>query len=44
LPPAVVQVIERLLERRPANRPRAAALVQQLIALEISTLGRRRSA
>jgi serine/threonine protein kinase len=44
LHPALVQIIERLLERRPAKRPRAAALIQQLIALEISTLGRRRSA
>jgi serine/threonine protein kinase len=44
LPGAVTSLVERLLARRPAERPRAAALVQQLIALEISTLGRRLSA
>jgi serine/threonine protein kinase len=44
LPSALVRLIERLLERRPANRPRAAAVVQQLIALEIATFRRKQSA
>jgi serine/threonine protein kinase len=44
LPPALVHLIERLLSNRPADRPRAAAVVQQLIALEIAALRQRRSA
>jgi serine/threonine protein kinase len=44
LPPALVGLVERLLEHRPEKRPRAFAVVQQLIALEIRALGRRRSA
>jgi serine/threonine protein kinase len=43
LPPALVGLIERLLARQPGDRPRAAAVVQQLIGLEIATL-RRQSA
>jgi serine/threonine protein kinase len=44
LPQALVGLIERLLSRRPADRPRAAAVVQQLIGLEIAALQRRKSA
>jgi serine/threonine protein kinase len=44
LPAGLVTLVQRLLARRPADRPRAAAVVQQLIALEIATLQRRRSA
>ncbi len=44
LPPALVRLVERLLARKPTERPRAAAVVQQLVALEIATLQRRRSA
>jgi hypothetical protein len=44
IPAAVTALVVRLLARRPADRPKAGALVQQLIALEISTLGRRLSA
>jgi serine/threonine protein kinase len=44
LPPALVGLINRLLARRPADRPRAAAVVQHLIGLEIAALQRRKSA
>ncbi|HEV3263250.1 MAG TPA: serine/threonine-protein kinase [Gemmataceae bacterium] len=44
LPPPLVNLVERLLARRPADRPRAAAVVQQLVALEIAAMRRRRSA
>jgi serine/threonine protein kinase len=44
LPPALATLVERLLARRPADRPRAAAVVQQLVSLEIGALRRRRSA
>jgi hypothetical protein len=40
LPTALVTLIERLLARRPADRPRAAAVVHQLVALEIAALRR----
>jgi serine/threonine protein kinase len=40
----LVGLLERLMARDPADRPRAAAVVQQLVALEIATLKRRRSA
>jgi serine/threonine protein kinase len=43
-PPALARIIERLLAPQPAQRPRAAALVPQLVALEINTLKQRRSA
>ncbi len=43
LPTALAGLVERLLARRPRERPRAAAVVQQLIRLEIAGL-RRRSA
>jgi serine/threonine protein kinase len=44
LPTGVVALVNRLLARKPADRPRAAALVQQLIGLEIAALRRRVSA
>jgi serine/threonine protein kinase len=44
LPPALVRLVERLLARRPDDRPRAPLVVQQLIALEIAALNRRRTA
>jgi serine/threonine protein kinase len=44
LPLALVALIERLMAHRPADRPRASAVVQHLVALEIASLGRRRSA
>jgi serine/threonine protein kinase len=44
LPAALVSLIDRLLARRPADRPRAGAVVQQLIGLEIAALRRRKSA
>jgi serine/threonine protein kinase len=44
LPAGLVTVIERLLGRKPADRPKASLLVQQLIGLEIAAIRRRRSA
>jgi serine/threonine protein kinase len=44
LPTALVTLLDRLLARDSRERPRAAAVVQQLVALEIATLGRRRAA
>lgn len=44
LPTALVSLIERLLARRPADRPRAGVVVQQLVALEITALRQRRVA
>jgi len=44
VPSAVASLVERLLARKMADRPKAGAVVQQLISLEISTLGRRLSA
>jgi serine/threonine protein kinase len=44
LPPQLAALIERLLAHKPADRPLAAAVVQQLVAIEIETLGRRKSA
>jgi serine/threonine protein kinase len=43
LPPALVRLIERLLSRHPEKRPSADSVVQQLIALEIASLSRRRA-
>jgi serine/threonine protein kinase len=43
LSPALAALVERLLAHRPSDRPRAAAVMQQLIQLEIAGL-RRRSA
>jgi serine/threonine protein kinase len=41
LPAGLVTLLQRLLQRSPRERPRAGAVVQQLIALEIATLQRR---
>ena len=43
LPSSLVALVERLLSHRPADRPRAAAVVQQLVKLEIAALTRRRA-
>jgi eukaryotic-like serine/threonine-protein kinase len=40
IPPALARLVTRLLSRRPGDRPRALAVVQQLIGLEIATLRR----
>jgi serine/threonine protein kinase len=42
--PGLAPLVERLLARTPTDRPRAGALVQQLIGLEISEMARRRAA
>jgi serine/threonine protein kinase len=42
LPPALATLVERLLAHRREDRPRAAAVVQQLVHLEIAALGKRR--
>jgi serine/threonine protein kinase len=44
LPGTLVNLIQALLARRAADRPRAAAVVQQLIGLEIAALRWRQSA
>jgi serine/threonine protein kinase len=44
LPTELSGLIERLLARKPADRPLAAAVVQRLVAMEIDALGRRKSA
>src|SRR5438874_7249106 len=44
LPAGLVTLIDRLLARRPEDRPRAALVVQQLMALEVATGSRRLSA
>src|SRR5438270_8202633 len=44
LPAGLVTLLERLLAHEPEKRPRAVAVVQQLVALEIAALGRRRAA
>jgi serine/threonine protein kinase len=44
VPAALAALLERLLAHRPEDRPRAAAVVQQLVKLEIAALTRRRSA
>jgi serine/threonine protein kinase len=44
VPTGVASLVKRLLARRPADRLRSTAVVQQLITLEIATLGRRQSA
>ncbi len=44
LPTALSAFVERLLQRRPADRPRAAAAVQQFIALEIAAMRWRKTA
>lgn len=44
LPAGLIRLVERLLSRRPEQRPRVEMVVQQLILLEINTLGRRHAA
>jgi serine/threonine protein kinase len=44
LPVGLVSLVERMLAHKPADRPLAAGVVQQLVALEIDELGRRLSA
>ena len=44
LPLGLVTLVERLLGHEAEKRPRAGAVVQQLVALEIAALGRRRAA
>ena len=44
LPAGLVRLVERLLARRPEDRPSAATVVQQLVNLEIGTMGWRKSA
>jgi serine/threonine protein kinase len=44
LPPSLIALLERLLAHDPRQRPRAAAVVQPLIALEIAVLNHRRAA
>lgn len=44
LPAGIVSLIERLLAHDPSQRPRVTAVVQQLIALELALLRKRRSA
>ncbi|MFL5241150.1 MAG: serine/threonine-protein kinase [Gemmataceae bacterium] len=43
VPLAMANMIERMLTRRPEDRPKASAVVKQLIALEIWGLGQRRA-
>jgi serine/threonine protein kinase len=43
LPPALVTLVDRLMAREPEARPRAAAVVQQLVKLEIESLRGRRA-
>jgi len=43
-PAGLEHLLDRLLARRPNDRPRADQLVHELIGYEIATLGRRRSA
>jgi serine/threonine protein kinase len=44
LHPGLARLVARLLSRRPADRPRAPSLVQQLVALEIAALQKRKAA
>jgi serine/threonine protein kinase len=44
VPAALLTLVNRLMSRHAPDRPRASAIVQQLIALEIAILQRRRSA
>ncbi len=43
LPPALGTLVDRLLAREPEQRPRASAVVQQLIKVEIEAMRRRRA-
>jgi serine/threonine protein kinase len=42
-PPRLTALLEGLLARAPADRPRAALVVHELLALEIAALGLRRA-
>jgi serine/threonine protein kinase len=44
LPTELTWLIGRLLAHKPADRPLATSVVQQLVAMEIESLGKRRSA
>ena len=44
MPAELTALIDRLLAHNPAERPLASAVVQQLVAMEIESMGRRRSA
>lgn len=44
LPSGLPRLVEKLLARRQEDRPRAAAVVQQLIGMEIAAIGGRRTA
>jgi serine/threonine protein kinase len=44
LPPELVTLIERMLARKPSDRPLAGGVVRELVGLEIEGLRRRRSA
>jgi len=44
VPAGLADLVARMLSRNPDERPRADALVQELIGMEIATLGRRRAA
>lgn len=44
VPPALATLVDRLLARQPSARPRALAVVRQLVALEIAAIGKRRAA
>jgi serine/threonine protein kinase len=44
LPEKLAILIDQLLARRPSGRPAAAAVIRQLVNLEIATLGRKMSA
>jgi eukaryotic-like serine/threonine-protein kinase len=43
LPAGLPPLVAKLLARRPEDRPRAAAVVQQLIGMEIAAIGQRRA-
>jgi hypothetical protein len=43
VPSAMAKLIERMLARRPEERPKASGVVKQLIALEILGLGQRQA-
>jgi serine/threonine protein kinase len=44
LPGALIDLVKRLLSRHPEDRPKASAVITELISLEIATLRRLRSA
>jgi serine/threonine protein kinase len=44
LPAGLANLVQRLLERHASARPRASAVVQHLIGLEIAAIGQRRTA